>query len=550
MRAVKKSKINSVVFIFVLVCLVNFPVQAKYCGGTGEPNNPYLISTADQLNMIGLEPNDWDKHFRLIADINLANINYSSAIIPELSGSLDGNGFIVRNLTIIGVDDLGLIGTIHEGGQVRNLGFENVTIDGLGKHLGILAGTNCGVALNCYSSGLVLGDVYVGGLIADNNQGKIINCYNTASVIGGMFIGGLTGFNSGDVTGCYSIGEVCGDYCVGGLAGYSESNTVTNSFWDIETSGQAESAGGTGKTTAEMQSASTFLEAGMDFVDETDNGTEDIWRIDEGLDYPHLSWESTGLYSSNSSEPEVIIVGDDSEGEEEVVADDTVSSGSTEYFTERFTSGADAFDLSYKAVMFTPTTDGTFYSPILSEITQLPTDPVGGTVLDLDDDSYALVNLSALKKVFIFGYHYTRFYVGSNGYITFTHGDTSREDILELHFSTKRISVLFTDLDPTRNGEIKYRQLEDRVVVTWQNVSEFAPWNSNTFQVEMYFDGRIRLAWLDVESENGIVGLSQGQGLPVDFEEADFSAFPKSNQPGEPSNPGTPGSSGRRNRKK
>jgi len=67
---------------------------------------------------------------------------------------------------------------------------------------------------------------------------------------------------------------------------------VTACFWDIQTSGQATSVGGTGKTTAEMQTASTFLEAGWDFVGETENGTEDIWWINEGKDYPRLWWEA------------------------------------------------------------------------------------------------------------------------------------------------------------------------------------------------------------------------------------------------------------------
>jgi len=43
--------------------------------------------------------------------------------------------------------------------------------------------------------------------------------------------------------------------------------------------------------TAEMQTASTFLQAGWDFVDETANGTDDIWWILEGRDYPRLWWE-------------------------------------------------------------------------------------------------------------------------------------------------------------------------------------------------------------------------------------------------------------------
>jgi hypothetical protein len=66
---------------------------------------------------------------------------------------------------------------------------------------------------------------------------------------------------------------------------------VINSFWDTQTSGQAKSSGGTGKATTEMQMKSTFTDAGWDFVDETLNGIEDIWWIDEGQDYPRLWWE-------------------------------------------------------------------------------------------------------------------------------------------------------------------------------------------------------------------------------------------------------------------
>ena len=66
---------------------------------------------------------------------------------------------------------------------------------------------------------------------------------------------------------------------------------VTACFWDIQTSGQATSACGTGRTTAEMQTAKTFLDAGWDFVCETANGTEDIWWILEGKGYPRLWWQ-------------------------------------------------------------------------------------------------------------------------------------------------------------------------------------------------------------------------------------------------------------------
>jgi len=104
---------------------------------------------------------------------------------------------------------------------------------------------------------------------------------------------------------CYSTGAVSdtGQWprLVGGLVGENpvvcirwnpcSFGTVANCFWDIRTSGQAASAGGTGKTTAEMQTAKTFLDAGWDFGGETVNGTEDIWWILEGKDYPRLRWE-------------------------------------------------------------------------------------------------------------------------------------------------------------------------------------------------------------------------------------------------------------------
>ena len=40
-----------------------------------------------------------------------------------------------------------------------------------------------------------------------------------------------------------------------------------------------------------MQTQSTYTDAGWDFFGESDNGTEDIWWIVEGQDYPQLTWE-------------------------------------------------------------------------------------------------------------------------------------------------------------------------------------------------------------------------------------------------------------------
>jgi hypothetical protein len=61
--------------------------------------------------------------------------------------------------------------------------------------------------------------------------------------------------------------------------------TIFASFWDIETTGQSTSAGGTGKTTTQMKTKSTFTSTGWDF-------TTPVWIIDEGNDYPRLWWQN------------------------------------------------------------------------------------------------------------------------------------------------------------------------------------------------------------------------------------------------------------------
>jgi len=63
-----------------------------------------------------------------------------------------------------------------------------------------------------------------------------------------------------------------------------------------------ESSGGIGKTPAEMQTAGTFFDTGWDFVDETENGTDDIWWILEGRGYPRLWWELIEDESMNLAE--------------------------------------------------------------------------------------------------------------------------------------------------------------------------------------------------------------------------------------------------------
>lgn len=197
-----------------------------------------------------------------------------------------------------------------------------------------------------------------------------------------------------------------------------------------------------------------------------------------------------------------------------------------DYFTEIFDSTSN--DTSNQSWLFTPNASTSFYRVVRSLATAFPTDPAGGTSLILSDDSYSQVTPTGAAQVRLYGVAYSTFYVGSNGYITFVNGNTTFSSTLSNHFALPRIAPLFIDLNPSSGGTVSWKQLSDRVAVTFQNVQEYAKTTTNSFQVEMYFDGRIRITCLGISATGGIIGLSRGLGVPADFAESDFSTYPLS----------------------
>lgn len=174
------------------------------------------------------------------------------------------------------------------------------TNDCAGGLVGSNVGGVGGVVANCYAKGDVEGADWVGGLVG-NNYGSIADCYATGAAVGQAGVGGLAGYNGGPIARSYSAGPVSGTSDVGGLLG-ATAGAVSDCVWDIETSEQAGMCGRDfgsgcndrrdGKTTAEMQTRSTFTDRGWDFVSETVNGPNDVWRMcADGVHYPKLRFE-------------------------------------------------------------------------------------------------------------------------------------------------------------------------------------------------------------------------------------------------------------------
>ena len=257
--------------------------------GAGTPSNPYIISTPQDLNDIR---NNLTAYYELANDIDMSSFGNFASIgksSPYFRGFLDGKGYKIKNLTVnetIGC--VGLFGYIaNDSSYIKNLALEDCNISGgsVANWCGSIAGAlNHGTIENCYATGTVKGKYMVGGLVGQFPYGKIKNSYANVSVTGFARVGGLVGYSTSAnsiVENCYANGitihtETGTAYPAGGLIGNAIAITVINSYWDIQSSGLTYSQGGTGKTTTEMKTQSTYV--GWDF--------NSVWGFNN--DYPYL----------------------------------------------------------------------------------------------------------------------------------------------------------------------------------------------------------------------------------------------------------------------
>ena len=268
----KSGKLTILLLVLLAICFSALPAQAKYGGGTGEPNDPYLIYDANQMNAIGADPCDWDKHFKLMADIDLSSftgtdfniigkyVGWQDPNNNPFTGVFDGNGHTISNFsfTPTGRDYIGVFGHVSDpNAEIKNLGLIDPNIntrswggslvgylergmltgccvDGgsiSGGSTGGLVGQNRGTISDCSLSANIYGGMIVGGLAGSNWGGTISNCYSNGTVSGISQIGGgLVGDNSGTIINCHSSATVSGLLVLGGLAGSNWGGTITNCY--------------------------------------------------------------------------------------------------------------------------------------------------------------------------------------------------------------------------------------------------------------------------------------------------------------------------------
>ena len=205
-------------------------------------------------------------------------IRHVGLIDVEVSGSRNVGG-------LAGLTNGSIIGSYVTG-----------TVTGTGDSVGGLVGANWGdPVITSYAAVEVTGEENVGGLIGENNT-TLSASYATGRVTGEENVGGLVGSNGSTIAASYATGTVRGDRRVGGLVGRntrlgSSTGTVTASYWDTTTSQRTTSAGGQGRTTAQLQAPMDYtgLYANWNVDLDNDNTNDDPWDFGMDDEYPVLA---------------------------------------------------------------------------------------------------------------------------------------------------------------------------------------------------------------------------------------------------------------------
>jgi hypothetical protein len=298
---------------------VSVSATGDYVGGLIGHLYPGSGSTVTLSSTVALgDVAGGDKVGGLVGWLDLASNSRAVIVEGTASGDVIGGEFDDAYGGLVGSVEMStgseaVIYASHAFGNVRTLD------NRVGGLIGEIAGTRGVLTITKSSaSGEVEGQDFVGGLIGfirNRHVVRILDSFATGDVAGSAAsstVGGLIGSQDHldssvnpapvpdaetTIARTYSTGSVTGTGNLGGLIGLSSDATVCASFWDLNTSGQATSAGGSGavgKSTADMKKLSTFSGAGWSIGSGSGDSSK-IWGITENTSYPFLIWPTQGV---------------------------------------------------------------------------------------------------------------------------------------------------------------------------------------------------------------------------------------------------------------
>lgn len=152
------------------------------------------ISTGQELvDKIKANPSG---KFTLVKDIDMSGIDLTDFCSNEaFSGTLDGNGHVVRNASVsyTGGEDKGIFCTTN-GATIMNVAFVDFNIAASNaKHVGFIGSAASTKFDQVYVQGKVSGDDHVAFLAGDADNCTVTNTFTNGTLVGGSQIGGFFG---------------------------------------------------------------------------------------------------------------------------------------------------------------------------------------------------------------------------------------------------------------------------------------------------------------------------------------------------------------------
>ena len=385
--------------------------------------------------------------------------NYRRAWQPirGFNGIFKANGHTISNLKIDkrNADRVGLFADTGSGAVIEGVGLLNTDVVGR-NNVGGLVGSNRGVISDSYAIGSSTGhggdSDDVGGLVG-SNAGTINNSYAMGNVLGSRSVGGLVGRNSGSVNNVYTAGNVGASRAAGGLVGSNEhvvmnaytiadvsagrngglvgdnSGRIANSYWNVDTSREKQSAAGTSATTLQLQSPTApALSAHQVYF----NWSTENWDFGDESQYPILKQ-----------------VGDSCTAARRSAACGTVLAN------QRF--GLLSLERSAGVRLFPPFRSGTFNYDITLDADR-STFSVTPTAINHDDE--ILLSVDAGSDLRIGSGEQSRPIAAHRGRFTIEVQSQSGKRV-SYTFRVHRLSFIVDDIDKDDDGLIEINYLED-----------------------------------------------------------------------------------------
>jgi hypothetical protein len=253
-----KNKKATVIILLIVLLLQSFvpsflvPIvsaSAAALNGDGTAENPFQICNIEQLGQI---KNGLNKHYILTEDIEFEEGFYWTSLgttAAPFSGSLDGNGHVIKNLLVDSPYDYASLFGVISNATIKNLTLENVDINGQNYVAALVASavTNS-IIENCSATGEIKGNTYVGGLVGSLSASEVRDSTMSGKINGATNTGGLIGIYNGSgaiLNNTFQDGVITGATNTGGLIGiYNGSGAIlNNTFQDGVISGSINTGG-------------------------------------------------------------------------------------------------------------------------------------------------------------------------------------------------------------------------------------------------------------------------------------------------------------------